>query len=473
MKWVLFLSLCFIPSQNIFSQKGKRAATLARAILLFHKSGHLFTSSVFMRSYLNSRYPFSDRLEAILLNLVIKTGIHSFSKMSKETADYYIDQSPTLNFILGLESFYKQRLPDSIKFFNKIPADHPLSAEKYFILATANGLIKEYSQANRHYEQCQKMADEKRNKTSSESLKRYFSVISESCVIHQARLLYEQKKFKKAVVIYAKIPKTSYLWPYTLLEKGWAYYKIQDYNRTLGLVSTYNAPILADYFFPEAEVLRALSYYRMCWFEETNKVANEYLSQVEKSEQLEKTLREYNESSFIKEVIKLTRKGTGEQSFVQGLILQIKKRIRFSQDLLSYLRLQKELKSIKTMKRNALIKKVEKVLKTMLVVKGRRFNSYVRRQMFTFLNDMNKFSREMLKITIEITTKKRSDLYKSIEKGEETSVNAANRIIGSLDNVRRIGTEQLYGFHGEFWADELGDYSFSLNSNCKNQVAQK
>ena len=473
MRWVLLLSLCFV-SQNIFPQKKKRALTLAKAIVLFHKSEHLFTSSVFMRSYLNSRYPFNKQLEAIFLDLVMKTGILSFSKMSKTTVDYYIRRSPTLNFILGLESFYKQRLSESIKFFNRIPANHPLSADKYFILATAKGLTRKYSQADRYYDQCRKLAEEKANKTSRESLKRYFTVIGENCVIHQARLLYEQKKFKKAIEIYTKIPKNSYLWPYTLLEKAWAYYKTGDYNRTLGLVSTYNAPIMTDYFFPEAEVLRALSYYRMCWFEETNNVASQYLSQVEKSEQLERTLRKYNESNFIKEVIRLTRKSTKEQSFVQGLMLQIKKRIRFSQDLISYLRLQKEIKSIKKMKRNALIKRVDKVLRVMFIVRGRQFNNYVRRQMFTFLNDMNKFSREMLKITIEVTARERSNLYKTIEKGGEDVVEESiSRKVGSLDNVRRTKTEQLYDFDGEFWADELGDYSFSLSSNCKKQVAKK
>ena len=155
-------------------------------------------------------------------------------------------------------------------------------------------------------------------------------------------------------------------------------------------------------------------------------------------------------------------------------MLQIKKKIRFSQDLISYLRLQKEIKSIKKMKRNTLIKRVERTLKSMLTVRGRKFNNYVRRQMFTFLNDMNKFSREMLKITIEIVSKERSKLYKALERGEEDKDSEnIGRNIGSLDNVRRTGTEQLYNFDGEFWADELGDYSFSLSSNCRKKVAKK
>jgi hypothetical protein len=33
--------------------------------------------------------------------------------------------------------------------------------------------------------------------------------------------------------------------------------------------------------------------------------------------------------------------------------------------------------------------------------------------------------------------------------------------------VKRSKFEYFWNFHGAFWADELGDYSLGLKSNCK------
>ena len=39
--------------------------------------------------------------------------------------------------------------------------------------------------------------------------------------------------------------------------------------------------------------------------------------------------------------------------------------------------------------------------------------------------------------------------------------------IGDLKNVDFNSTHYIWEFNGEFWADELGDYVFSLESECK------
>ena len=80
--------------------------------------------------------------------------------------------------------------------------------------------------------------------------------------------------------------------------------------------------------------------------------------------------------------------------------------------------------------------------------------------MFDFINQMNKFSRELLKLRLEIISKQKHLVYSN-----KSLVSDRGR--GSSDNVNRKATEQFYDFFGEFWADELGSYSFGLKSNCK------
>ena len=39
-------------------------------------------------------------------------------------------------------------------------------------------------------------------------------------------------------------------------------------------------------------------------------------------------------------------------------------------------------------------------------------------------------------------------------------------LTGDIKNLKRDSGQYLWNFNGEFWADELGDYVFSLKSSC-------
>ena len=51
----------------------------------------------------------------------------------------------------------------------------------------------------------------------------------------------------------------------------------------------------------------------------------------------------------------------------------------------------------------------------------------------------------------------------------------ASRMRGSDSNVSRKSNQYFFDFNGSFWADELGDYSFGLQTACKDmtKVAKK
>jgi hypothetical protein len=80
--------------------------------------------------------------------------------------------------------------------------------------------------------------------------------------------------------------------------------------------------------------------------------------------------------------------------------------------------------------------------------------------MFGFINDMHKFSYEMFNVKLEIMSLKRDLVY-------DNKKLISSRSRGSLENVARTSKEHFFVFNGEFWGDELGEYSFGLKSNCK------
>ena len=44
---------------------------------------------------------------------------------------------------------------------------------------------------------------------------------------------------------------------------------------------------------------------------------------------------------------------------------------------------------------------------------------------------------------------------------------------GDISYLTRNEKQFFWSFNGEFWADELGEYSFSLDSKCKLKKAGK
>jgi hypothetical protein len=69
-------------------------------------------------------------------------------------------------------------------------------------------------------------------------------------------------------------------------------------------------------------------------------------------------------------------------------------------------------------------------------------------------------SYEMFNIKLEIMSKKRDLVYSSKKL-------ISDRGRGSFDNVKRSSEQHFWTFDGAFWADELGEYSFGLKSNCE------
>jgi hypothetical protein len=99
-------------------------------------------------------------------------------------------------------------------------------------------------------------------------------------------------------------------------------------------------------------------------------------------------------------------------------------------------------------------------VKKMQSWRTKHLNHYIKKQMFSFINEIHRYSYEQFNIRLEIMALKRELVY-------DNKKLISNRSRGSLDNVTRTQKQHFYDFMGEFWADELGDYSFGLKSNCK------
>ena len=148
------------------------------------------------------------------------------------------------------------------------------------------------------------------------------------------------------------------------------------------------------------------------------------------------------------------------EDFVKQIITRLKKQTRFSLDFNAIFKINQEVKRIKKNEKPVI---QERLIGHLLEVKDNMMNKInynAKTDIFQFLETVPFFSAELFKLNLEIIARKKDLVYRNKQL-------VADRSRGDYSNVNRSKYEQFWKFQGEFWADELGDYSLGLKSNCQ------
>lgn len=365
-------------------------------------------------------------------------------------------------FILGRQAIQKRDFKKAFEIMDKVHPDHRYYPESQLLLAQVYVDQKNKDMEFAAYDRCQVSAEKLEKSAASEKIGRYFRMVYEICLVNRARHHYKNGNYQDALDAYNKIPKRSYKWPYIILEKAWAYYQLGDFNRALGLLITYKSPLLDTYFFPEAEYLSALSYFRLCLYEDTLTIINQYYQFYRpRFQSLEGVLRQNKDSKnyFYNLMFKPGEDLKKHEVFVRQIVTRMKKQTRFSLDFNTIYKINQEMKRILREKKEVQAKflpHLASVRENMIT----KINYNAKTDIFQFLESVPFFSSELFKVNLEVISRKKDLVY-----GGKKLI--ADRSRGDFSNVKRNRFEEFWKFHGAFWADELGDYSFGLKSNCQ------
>lgn len=430
---------------------------------------YYFSAIPFILEHVKKGGAISPALEKLIEKVAIKTGVNSFGELP-------IDQikksgSATLAFAGATHLFDIGNFSAAMDLIALIPNDHVFAPEAILIKASILDLQNKKDEALKTYQEC--ITSSGKVKTESNNIKRqrYFQILAETCQIHMGRIYYKNKEYDKAIKAYNLIDKRSYKWPYILMEKAWSYYKLQDYNRTLGILVTYNSPLLAtSYFFPESEILKTLSYHKLCLWNDAYTNIDQYLKvSLPKGQALQKfVVQNINTPEFFLNLMEdKQNRPEYKLNFIPELLMQIKKSIKYNLDSYSLEQLIKEETIVKRLdQKQEFNKYISKFLNDEKVKRRADLNNFAKKQFIKLTREITVLLREMYKVRIDISARKRELIYKKEE------LIKAGRTRGDADNIQRESTEHFWKFDGEFWADELGDYSFGLKSNCDRARAQ-
>lgn len=410
----------------------------------------------------HSRVILKDDLKK-LEDLLYFTGIELLEDYDVDLLKKYPTSST--RFIIGRSFLSKKRLKEALDSFSLIHPDHRYYPEGKLLEAQVfdqQGLEQKRDQA---YEECQSSGLKHEGLAQTEKIKRYYRMVHEICLVNKGRHHFKSGAYKDALEAYGQIPKKSYKWPYLLLEKAWVHFQLKDYNRALGLLTTYKSPLLSTYFFPEAEYLAALSYFNLCLYDDSLIIIDQFYRVYRpRFTSLEAVLRKNQRSKdyFYNLLLKEDWNQEPEGEFVKQLVTRMKKQIRFSLDFNALHRLDQEISRIDQVEKKVIRDKLLPHLRLVRENIVSKINYNAKKDIFDFLATIPFLSQELYKLNLEIIARKKDLVYSNKKL-------ISDRSRGDYSNVKRSRFEYFWKFEGAFWADELGDYSLALKSNCQTQ----
>lgn len=401
----------------------------------------------------------SGDMDALLDEVMTEVGMDQFEAMPTEMLER--SSSSTIRFILAKKKINAKKFDEAFSTIAKISEESSVYPFALHLKAVAESQLEKHDEAIKSFEACAEVSDKAAGKVKGEK-NRQLVVNKDSCAAGVARTLFAKKDYAKADLKYLDIPKSALIWPDILFEEAWNSFYLGNYNRTLGKLVTYKAPIMDFIFNPEIDVLRGYTYLKLCLWDDTRKTADDFYAQyMEPARELRLLINEnkQNNEFFYKAGFNPTRDRTKNQ-LLNTMLVAISRDSALQMIKKGLVDATGEYQRLKGMSSSKLKNSMLRNLAEVLTVQRNIFGGYVKRQMITKYASLFRAFQYMSYIKLEILEAKKAALYSP--KAEETDNKR-----GDIKYIQRNSKQYFWNFNGEFWADELGDYVFALRSECK------
>jgi len=461
---VLITSPVFASYESAERLYGKGTISLSgyrRTIIELVGSGYHFSAVPWMKDILVKNHKALDEdLENAFDKMIYVTGVKPFETLPEDILSR--SKSGNIRYILAKRLLKRNRPSEAMAELNKVNGDHPAYPFVAHMKGTIYSILSRSKDAETQFKDCIRTSDKESNRTKSRIQKNQLLLNRDYCIAGVARAQFGDKNFKNAELNYLDIQKSSFVWPEILFEEAWTSYYLKNYNRTLGKLVSYKAPVFDFIFKPEVEVLKTLTYMKMCLYEDAKKTADDFYENLYKPS---KELRRFINSRgkdyryFYNLMADFETGKSAPLPLVETILKSIQKDGAFiemkgalTSAIVEYNNLRKQRASGF---RTNLLKNLKVVLSDYRTVMG----AYIRAGLVSKYSELYSAFQGMSYIKLEILALRKERLYNTDNLG-------SGQKRGDVKYIQRNDKQYFWTFNGEFWADELGDYVFALRSEC-------
>lgn len=416
-----------------------------------------FSSIPYIKEYLaQTKYVRDKKIDKLIDEIITHVGVRQFEILSSSILKR--SNAPTIKYILAKKAFRKGKYKRTISLISSISKNHPIFPFSQNLVASSYSILKKYNSAIKKYKVCVAYSKKNLSLYKSEERKRQLAINRDTCLVGIARSQFAKGDFKGANLSYLDLSKDSFLWPEVLYEEAWTSFYKRNYNRALGKLVTYRAPILNFIFNPEADLLQALTFMEMCLWADADRTIKDFFRKYEK-EYLALDSKFRSNSSSVKYFYHLIKNKRSGNEILDNILRNTRRDAAFREMFNLFKAGKKEIQKVNRLGNSRLKTILSANLKESMVIQRDLIGAYVRQNIYKSLRRLKDSLQSMSYIKLEVLSREKEILY--------NRYGGDSRKRGDFTNLDRNEKQYFWSFNGEFWADELGDYVFGLKSECR------
>lgn len=456
---LLLFILTSTAHANWRSSLAKGVSRNSEAIIVdLMRDGFYFSAVPVIKEYLINNRTVSARMNALIDQVVSKVGVKPLELLDPNILGR--SNADSVKYIIGKRFLKDERYSKSIALLKAVSTSSEFYPYALNLLGTAYSFSKENNLAIETFKDC--IANSKSSKARTGLDKKQLEINRDYCITGIARAYYAAGAYKEAELAYLDLDKSSAVWPSILLEEAWTSFYLKNYNRSLGKLVTYKAPVFENQVLPETDVLTALTYLEMCLYDDARKAAESYYSSMMKPVRSLRSFllskrKNYNYFySLMASVEDGKRPGSG---LLTRSLKSISKEPAYQEIKVRLFDVSDEYKRARGLGSRGSARILRGLAAESLRTQKTILGSYVRSRLLRKYAELYQAFVDMSYIKLEILSRKKERLYKSLG-GQDSGKR------GDVKYLDRNDKQYFWDFNGEFWADELGDYVFALKSEC-------
>lgn len=420
---------------------------------IVYRNDLYYSSYLFLKKAIQSKSSVSSEKVNTVLDLIHPSVfIHDYE------LDRFVTTKTKIDYAVGVRRFFLNDFNSAKRKFASIEPNHSMFIESNYFLGLIYLTENKAQFADRYFKRCVRFAGKK--KRSDFKSEAYIKTFKNRCIQQIARLNFSQKKYEASLKIMDYVKKTDYIWPRFLLDKAWSYYWTGQNERALGSVMTYKAPMLRRFMVPEANYLRALIYYEMCYFEKSEKIKNEFY---ENTWKFRKVAKKVSKNKLLSLINLSSVPNKSEDKFLYFYLKGYKKDIRY----FSYQEASKQLGAeITKLSQIKSLRQAKVFLNTLYFYRKaikEDFSDFLKNLTNDYYKQILQTRNAFVKLDLMISLKKRKNIAENKPSKFEDRIKTLD-----LDRIPNTDEKFIWDFQGGFWADELGDYAIALDNRCRS-----
>ncbi|MBJ93335.1 MAG: hypothetical protein CMP23_02545 [Rickettsiales bacterium] len=387
--------------------------------------------------------------------------IRSIDKISPD--DYPGKVKDDLYYYQGIRNFEKGDYKQAERNFSKLGRSNRHFVQARYYL----GVI--YNQQNRRKRAFKVFADIINRDFRGDP--QTIASIKQLSFINMARIRYSVQQYSKAAELYERLPRLATHWSTSLYEAAWAHFMSENKEyKALGHLLTIHSPFFRKVWVPEARILEALTYYRICEYGYVEDILDDFKANYGPVQAtIDRVLEPYTAGEKpLKELYRSLYSSTSREyrDLPQAVFARVESNRRFAGPHNRVLQIEKELRRIRQLKPQWRDSEVGKALVPML---RKQRGIYMKIAGIALANELDRvrlglgdlMGQEAL-IRFEVVSGEYRKYQTRFRNPEAADVQEG------IEFDFATNPDLIYWpFNDEYWEDELGYYERVEPGDCK------